>query len=389
MACCCQPVFYIWTLTEKTKTMQIAEIRIYPFVIPLSEPFVISLGTITHARNLLIEIHTDSGIIGLGECSPYPFINGEMLEGQIPIAEKLGALWLGKSPLEIENRLLELDRALSGNLALKSAFDMALYDLNAKLAGMPLYAYLGGANDKVVYSDRTVSVGEPNQMAKEAKKYLDAGFHSIKVKLGGPYDLDLKRIEAIRAAVGYKIPLRLDANQAWTVAQAVRTLRALEKFDIEHCEEPIHAGDLKGLNFVRKNSPIPIMADESLFDHKDAVRLLQNDACDYFNIKLSKSGGLFKALKIVSIAEGAGIGCQVGCFSESRLAITALMHLVLSRKAIVHYDMDSPLMLKDDPVIGGVEISTAGKVSLQNESVGIGVTVDFNYLGKAVILSHL
>ncbi|TVQ50734.1 MAG: dipeptide epimerase [Saprospirales bacterium] len=369
--------------------MKIVEIRIYPFVIPLAEPFVISLGTITHARNLLIELHTDSGITGLGECSPYPFINGEMLDGQIPIAEKLGTLWLGKNPQEIENRLLELDRALSGNMALKSAFDMALYDLNAKLSGMPLYAYLGGANDKVVYTDRTVSVGEPTQMALEARNYLDAGFHSIKIKLGGPYELDMKRIEAIRAAVGYDIPLRLDANQAWTVAQAVRTLRALEKFNIEHCEEPIHAGDLRGLNFVRKISPIPIMADESLFDHKDAIRLVQNDACDYFNIKLSKSGGLFKALKIVAIAEGSGIACQVGCFSESRLGITALMHLVLARKAIVHYDMDSPLMLKDDPLIGGVEISAAGKVSLQNEIAGIGVSVDYDYLGKAVILSHL
>jgi len=368
--------------------MRIIEIRIYPFVIPLSEPFVISLGTITHARNLLIEIRTDLGFTGFGECSPYPFINGEVLEGQLPIAEKLGLLWLGKNPMEIENRMLELDRALAGNLALKSAFDMALYDVNSRIADLPLFAFLGGANDKVVYTDRTVSVGPAEKMAKEASKYLDGGFHSIKVKLGGTYELDLKRIEAIRNAIGYDIPLRIDANQAWTVSQAVRTLRSIERFNIEHCEEPIQAGDLNGLSYVRSNSPIPIMADESLFDHRDAVQLVQNEACDYFNIKLSKSGGIFKALKIVSIAEGAGIPCQVGCFSESRLGITALMHFVLAKKAIVHYDMDSPLMLQSDPVIGGVEITSNGRVSLISLEKGIGATVDKNQLKSPIILSH-
>ena len=369
--------------------MRITEIRIYPLIIPLTEPFVISLGTITHARNLLIEIRSESGIIGIGECSPYPFINGEMLEGQLPIAEKLAALWLGKNPLEIENRIGELDKALSGNLALKSAFDMALYDLNSRISGLPLYAFLGGANDRSVYTDRTVSVGTPENMAEEAKKYKEAGFRSIKVKLGGPFEVDVKRIEAIRNSIGYQIPLRLDANQAWTVSQAVRTLRALEKYNIEHCEEPVVAGDLIGLRYVRQNSPIPIMADESLFDHRDAVRLLQNDACDYFNIKLSKSGGIFKALKIIAIAEGAGIPCQVGCFSESSLAITALMHLVLARKAIVHYDMDSPLMLDKDPVVGGVKISADGHVKIHGNELGIGAAIDAEYLVKPKILLRL
>nr|MBS0038190.1 dipeptide epimerase [Saprospiraceae bacterium] len=359
--------------------MVISEIRIYPLKVPLKEPFVISLGTIYHARNLLIEIKGSNGMTGQGECSPYSFINGEMLEGQMALAPLLAKLWIGKNPLEIENRMLELDKLLSANLALKSAFDMALYDLNARYAQMPLYQFLGGANDRVLYSDRTVSVGEPEKMAREAAQYLDMGFQSIKLKLGGPVEIDVLRMAAIREAIGDHLPLRIDANQAWTVSEAVRTLRALEKYNIEHCEEPIEAGDLVGLKYVRENSPIPIMADESLFDHRDAIRLVQCGACDYFNIKLTKSGGIANAMKITAIAQSAGIASQVGCFSETRLGITALVQFVLANKNVIHFDLDSPLMLAEDPIIGGVMIEMDGRAQLTSDAPGLGAVVKEEY----------
>ncbi len=121
------------------------------------------------------------------------------------------------------------------------------------------------------------------------------------------------------------------------------------------------------------------MADESVFDHHDAFRLAHLGACDYFNIKLSKSGGINKALKIVAVAEASGIKCQVGCMSESRFALTALMHLVLASDNIVHYDMDSSLMLDTDPVTGGIEYMGAGKWTL-GENPGIGADFDDAYL---------
>jgi L-alanine-DL-glutamate epimerase-like enolase superfamily enzyme len=121
------------------------------------------------------------------------------------------------------------------------------------------------------------------------------------------------------------------------------------------------------------------MADESIFDHHDAFRLAYMGACDYFNIKFSKSGGINKALKIIAVAESAGIKCQVGCMSESRFALTALMHVVLARDAIVHYDMDSSLMLDDDPVIGGIEYKGRGLWTLEDQP-GIGASFDEAYL---------
>jgi L-alanine-DL-glutamate epimerase-like enolase superfamily enzyme len=121
------------------------------------------------------------------------------------------------------------------------------------------------------------------------------------------------------------------------------------------------------------------MADESLFDEHDAFRLASMGACDYFNIKLSKSGGINTGLKIISIAEAAGIKSQVGCMSESRLALTALAHIVMARKSIVHFDMDSALMLSQDPVIAGIQYLENGEIVLP-ENIGIGADIDENYL---------
>jgi L-alanine-DL-glutamate epimerase-like enolase superfamily enzyme len=194
------------------------------------------------------------------------------------------------------------------------------------------------------------------------------------------------RIKAIREAVGPDYPIRIDANQGWDTITAIETLKALEPFGIEHCEEPIPHWNNRELVKVRENSPIPIMADESVFDHHDAFRLASMGACDYFNIKLSKSGGINNALKIVAVAEAAGIKCQVGCMSESRFALTALMHLVLASDTIVHYDMDSSLMLDADPVTGGIEYLGAGEWIL-GESPGIGAGFDEAFLESMELVS--
>jgi L-alanine-DL-glutamate epimerase-like enolase superfamily enzyme len=175
------------------------------------------------------------------------------------------------------------------------------------------------------------------------------------------------------------LPLRIDANQGWAVETAIATLQALKGFGIEHCEEPIARWNYMSLPEVRKNSQIKIMSDESCFDEHDALRLAQLNACDYFNVKLGKSGGIFHALKILEVAKEYNLKLQVGCFMESRLAITALVHFAYSSDLIVHYDLDTPLMLKEDPVMGGMKFINNGVVEI-DETLGIGSTIDEEYL---------
>ncbi len=361
--------------------IEIEKIEIIKLNIALKEPVFISLGAIYKTENILVKIHTGSGLTGIGEASPLRQIAGETQASEFEIARHLASVIKGKNPLAIEERLYEIDREIAGNYTIKSAFDMALYDILAKRAEMPLYQLLGGGNGREIYTDMTVYLGTPEKMAKDALSYKEEGYPAIKVKLGTNEKEDIARIKAIRDAVGYEIPLRIDANQGWDTITAIRTLKALEKFDIEHCEEPIPHWNNRDLVRVRNNSPISIMADESVFNHRDAFRLASMGACDYFNIKLSKSGGIHNALKIIAVGEAAGIKSQVGCMSESRYALTALTHLVAARNNIVHFDIDSSFAHAEDPVIGGIQYKGKGKWELP-DAPGIGADFDSKFIEK-------
>ena len=361
--------------------VKIVKTEIFKLNVPLKEPFVISLGTFYDAANLLIKIHTDKGLIGIGECSPLVFIVGETQESGFIHAQQIAGLLKGKDPFAIEDRLHEIDRAFPGNSTLKSAFDMALYDLLAKEANLPLYKLLGGSNTREIFTDMTIVIDSPEKMAEKAISYKKAGFPALKVKLGTNSIDDVARIKAIRKAVGKSMPIRIDANQGWDPVTAIRTLKALEPYDIEHCEEPIPHWNNRELVRVRENSPISIMADESVYDHRDAFRLASMGACDYFNIKLSKSGGVYNALKIISVAESCGIKTQVGCMLETRFGLTALSHLVAARNNIVHFDIDSSFLLAKDPVKGGIEYKGKGQWILP-ETPGIGADFEPEYLAN-------
>lgn len=355
-------------------SLTIRHVELYKLSVPLIEPFTTSLGTEYAAENVLVRVITEEGIIGFGECSPYMPINGESQDTCFIVGQYFAKALIGRNPLDIEGNIDLMDKIIYGNTSIKSAFDIAFYDISAQFAGRPLWQFLGGEKNKTIITDYTVSIGEPAQMAADAAKIKEQGYPAIKVKLGKNGATDVERIRAIRAAVGNEIPLRIDANQGWKVNEAIETLNALEPFGIQYCEEPIARWKFMKLRKVRKNSPIPIMADESCSDEHDAERLVELDACDMFNIKLGKSGGIFKALKIVQEAEKAGIHIQVGAMLESRIAMTAFAHFALSHPLIQHFDFDTALMFREDPVTGGIQYKANGVVEVP-DTPGLGATI--------------
>ncbi|HUM97663.1 MAG TPA: dipeptide epimerase [Chitinophagaceae bacterium] len=361
--------------------LTISRIELFKLSIPLIEPFTTSLGTDTDAENVLVKIFTKEGIIGLGECSPYMPINGESQDTCFIVGQYFAKALIGKNPLDIEACIQLMDRIIYANSSIKSAFDIALYDIASQHAGLPLYQFIGGENNKTIITDYTVSVGEPEQMAKDALKIKNQGYPAIKVKLGKNGPTDVERIKAIRMAVGNKIPIRIDANQGWKVKEAIETLKALAVYDIQHCEEPIARWKFMKLSKVKKQSPIPIMADECCGDEHDAEKLIELNACQYFNIKLGKSGGIYKGLKIVRLAEAAGIHLQVGAMLESRIAMTAFAHFALCSPLIEHYDFDTALMFKEDPVTGGIQYKANGVITI-TETPGLGATIEDVWLQK-------
>ena len=355
--------------------MNLRDVTLFPVRIPLIEPFVISLGPFTHAANVFVRLRTADGREGWGEASPFPTIHGETQAGCLAIgrflAEQLSSL---PEPTPAALRKL-FNRAIQGNFAIKSAFDVALHDLLAQEADLPLHRYLGEGPLRPLYTDYTVSLGRTDDMVAAARRIVARGFPVVKIKLGQEATADLERVAAISAAVGPDIPLRLDANQGWSVGEARIALAGLAPFNVQHCEEPIDRADWTRLPELRRLSPVPLMADESCWNEEDARRLAEIDAVDRVNIKLSKSGGLYTAGRILATTH---LPIQVGGFLESRLGFTAAAHLAISDPRIEYCDFDTPLMFAGDPVEGGLSYGAGGRVTVP-DAPGLGARLRPDY----------
>lgn len=366
----------------------IQTVEIYKLFVPLKEPFVISLGAVNDVQNIIIIIRTKDGCAGYGECSPYMSINGESVDTCFIVGQYFAKVLKEKDALDIEGCINLMDKTIYANTSVKSAFDIALHDIAAQHAGVPLYKFLGGEKNKVLETDMTVSIGDPDKMKSDAIRFKKEGFPAIKVKLSGDVEMDYERIKAIRDGIGADLPLQIDANQGWAeVPKALQILNKLKEFNIRFCEEPILRSKFMELPQLKKASPIPIMADECCGDDADAKRLIDLDACDMFNIKLGKSSGFFKAKKIAQLGAENNMQMQVGGFMESKLGMTAAAHLALLNDHIRYCDFDTPLLFTEDPVIGGIEYKANGVIEVP-EVPGLGAVIDESYLsnGESVVI---
>jgi len=361
------------------KKLKIKDVEIYLFDLPLVAPFRISIGEQSAANDLLIRVVTDQGIVGVGEACPFPPITGETQSTNAAAAAAIRDMLIGKDPLAIEAALREIGALVHSNPSAVAAYDMALYDILGKVAGLPLFRLFGSGRNQFE-TDITTGIDTPEAVAAETKKNAGLGYKTLKVKVGLNPDDDIARIQAVREAIGYDINVRIDANQGWTVPQAIYALRKLEKFKIQLVEQPVVASDIAGLKAVRAASPIPIMADEACFLPADALKLVRAEACDYFNIKLMKAGGIANAVRIAHIADAANLRCMVGCMLESNIALTAAAHVVASQANIIYADLDGNAEHTVNPVIGGMTVK-AGIVTMP-ETPGLGCDIDPAYLKK-------
>jgi L-alanine-DL-glutamate epimerase-like enolase superfamily enzyme len=365
--------------------MKIDSITIYKYSIPM-QPFTIATGTMDYAQNILITIFTDNGFTGYGECSAFPMITGESQNTCFEMAKDFARIWKGKAAADIPARMEELHTAAAFNRTIKSAFDMALYDLAAKEAALPLFAFLGGSR-REMQTDITIGIGTPALMAAQAAAFVKNGASILKVKLGKDVKTDIERIRAIRLAVGAGIIIRTDANQGWRFEDAKTALVELGNYNIEFCEQPMRTTEDEKLPELIACSPVQIMADESVYDHYDAMRLIGNESCSMINIKFAKSGGIFEAEKIIAVAKKHQVPCMMGGMLESRLALTAFAHFAAANDQIVYYDMDTCLLGHTlDPVLGGVTYK-GYTIHLPENGLGIGATVDQAFLESCISVS--
>ena len=353
--------------------MKITDIRIGEISVPLKTPFKTALRTVYSVEDIIVEIHTDTGNVGYGEAPPTGAITGDTKGAIIgALNEHIIKSIKGMDIENFEDIMLKLNNCILKNTSAKAAVDIALYDLYGKFYNAPVYKLLGGHRKEII-TDITISVNEPEIMAIDSIDAIKRGFETLKVKVGKDKSKDIERIKAIRKAVGYDVKLRIDANQGWKPKEAVKILRDMEdeNLDIELVEQPVIARDIKGLKFVTDNISIPVIADESVFSPEEALKILQVRAADLINIKLMKTGGLFNALKICSIAEIYGVECMLGCMLEAKISVNAAVHLAAAKSIITKIDLDGPILCSEDPIEGGA-VFEEYKISL-NDVPGLGI----------------
>lgn len=337
--------------------------------------FKIALMDQATTDTVVLRAETDNGLVGYGEACPFMPVTGETTATVCAYLDLLIPKLIGKSPLEMEEIHRIMDRLMIGQTAAKAGIDIAMYDIAAKAAKLPLYKYLGASTNQV-HSDITIGIDEPTKMAELARKYVDAGFTILKIKVGINPVNDVEAIRLIREAVGDEIELRLDANQGWSKKQARSVLQELSRYGVEEIEQPVHFQDLVAMRYLVEHADQTIMADESVHSPKDAIRMISNDACDMINIKLMKSAGIYPALLINGIAEAAGMACMVGCMSETRIGISAAAAFTASRRNILYADLDSHHLIAEDPKIRGGFTQKGGLITL-TEAHGLGLEIDY------------
>ncbi len=319
----------------------------------LKHPFKISRRA-TDSYREVISVEIDGGI---GEASPAKYY-GETVE-TVEKTLKIISSEIDDDLDQIHEVMAKIELTLERNYAAKSAIDMALHDRLGKKLGVPLYKLWGLNPKKTPYTSFTIGLDEPNVMIE--KTCQAENYPILKVKLGTSHDVEI--IRTLRNVTDK--PIYVDANTAWSPNEAIQKIHQLNDLGVELIEQPTNPDDIVGLKFVRENSKLPIIADESVKRANDIPKLL--GAVDGINIKLVKCGGLLEALRMIHVARAHGLLVMLGCMIESSIGITAAAHL----SPLVDYaDLDGNLLINNDPY-NGVTLDQ-GKLILP-DFPGIGI----------------
>jgi len=364
---------------EGTKRPALSKADVFLFTIPQKRTNKIALAAPMVANNVLVRLRTADGVTGFGESSPYSPVMSETPASDVALAKELAVILKGRDPFALPRIVEAMNNFAPHAPGIKAAFEMAVWDICGKIAGQPVHRLLGTYRESFE-TDQTVYLETPAVAAEKAAAIAKKGFRHVKLKLGEAPEVDIARVRAVREAVGPGVGIRVDANQGWSVPDAVRALRGIEPWDVQFCEQPVPYWDWAGLRQIRSKVQVPLMADESINSSHDVIAGLRLDAMDMANIKLMKTGGILEAVRAAHVAEAANLPCMFGCMSESRVALTAAAHVVLSQPAFRFADLDAFLEHDVDPVVGGMAVQ-AGVVTLP-EAPGLGLDIDPAFLDK-------
>lgn len=354
--------------------MKITGIEAWPVSMRLKDPYTIAYETIESTTNIFLRLETDKTTAGFGCAAPDLPITGETPESVLQaIANVIIPSIKGSDPLRRAMLIERLAPLLKSQPSALAAVDMALHDILGKVSGLPLWKLLGGFRDRIRTSV-TIGILSEQETVIRAQEFVAQGFKSLKLKGGIDIDTDIVRVLKVREAVGPETELRFDANQGFTVEQALKFVQKTRAARLELIEQPTPKGQPDLLGRVTSSVPLPVMADESLMTLRDAFRLARRDLVDMVNVKLMKVGGISVALQINSVARSAGFEVMVGCMDEAALSIAAGLHFALALPNVVYADLDGHLDLIDDPSQGAVLLRKGVLFPTDNPGLGFDLS---------------
>jgi len=353
--------------------MKITGVEAWLVRMSLSRPYTAAYDRVETTDNVFLRILTDRRFVGYGCAAPDEHDTGETVHSILETVRTIVAPALkGADPLRSALVMEQLRPVLKDEPSIRAAVDMALMDILGKKADTPLWKLLGGYRDSIPTSV-TVGILPEQETVAQAREWVHRGFTVLKLKGGLDVEADVARVFKVREAVGNAIALRFDANEGYTVEQALWFIDQTRPAGLELLEQPTLKGYPDLLGQVARRGDVPIMADESLLTLRDAFRLASDDLADMLNVKLMKVGGIAEALEINAVAKAARLEVMVGCLDESALGIAAALHFALADRNVLYADLDGHLDLNDDPAEGAVEIRDG--VLYPRDQPGLGFEV--------------
>ncbi len=351
--------------------MRITALEYERFDLDLKEPYTIAYETIYKSPNIILKIITDSGLTGYGCASPDIEVTGETPEDVIrQIEGPIEALLKGQPAFRHSYYQDQLKKTPQVGASARAMVDIALFDLLARKASLPLYQLLGGYRSRIATSI-TIGILPLDETLERARNFLSGGFTILKLKGGLDAQADIEKIYKLRETFGNGFALRFDANQGFDPDTAVDFIRKTRELGIEILEQPTPQNNPEAMRSVSERVHVPVMADESVKSLADAFHLTREGMMDMVNIKIQKVGGILEAAHINSVAKAGGLEVMIGCLDECALGISAGLHFALSRPNIYYADLDGHLDLIGDRFLNLFQLKDG--FLIPSEAPGLGL----------------
>ncbi|HKA07493.1 MAG TPA: enolase C-terminal domain-like protein [Gemmataceae bacterium] len=367
--------------------MKITRIEPIPVAVPLKKGLSAKTAHGEHATShfVIVRVYTDQGLIGLGEATISALWSGETQAGTVGIIrDYFEPALIGKDPRDITAARRAMDFRVKLNPFTKAAVEMALWDIAGKAAGLPVYQLLGGKVRDNVRIKLVLWAYDIPTVRVMAEQFIGWGVTCLKVKVGLDPESDIARVRAVLELAGPGMALTIDANTGWTISQARQCLRRLADTKLLLAEQPIPAGDPAALAELRRDVPVSIMADESVFTLQDAWLLTTHRAADILSVYPGKHGGIAATAEVAAVAKAAGLRCAIGSNLELGIGTAAMLHVAAAMPEIDSdcYPADTigPFYHEGDLITKPLDLGPPhAKVP---EGPGLGVEVDEGQLKR-------